>query len=38
MSLGWNFDDVDEDLFWRTYGVEPDPGRIAYYRALWDAT
>ena len=38
MSLGWNFDDVDEDLFWRIYGVEPDPGRIAYYRALWDAT
>jgi len=38
MSLGWNFDDVDEDLFWSTYGVRPDPGRIAYYRALWDAT
>ncbi|MGO3796214.1 MAG: phosphotransferase [Pauljensenia sp.] len=38
MSLGWNFADVDEDLFWHTYGVRPDASRIAYYRALWDAT
>ncbi|WP_230297957.1 aminoglycoside 3'-phosphotransferase [Actinomyces provencensis] len=38
MSLGWNFADVDEDLFWDTYGIRPDAARIAYYRALWDAT
>jgi len=38
MSLGWNYPTYDEGLFWRTYGVEPDPVRIEYYRALWDAT
>ena len=38
MSLGWNFDTYSEELFWETYGVEPDRDRITYYRALWDAT
>lgn len=38
MSFAWNYDLFSEELFWRTYGVEPDAERIAYYRALWDAT
>ncbi|MEU4244154.1 aminoglycoside 3'-phosphotransferase [Actinoplanes sp. NPDC026619] len=35
-SLGWNYGPGWEDLFFRTYGVEPDQERIAYYRLLWD--
>lgn len=38
MSLGWNFGDGWDGLFFEAYGVTPDPARIAYYRALWDAT
>jgi kanamycin kinase len=38
MSLGWNYDEYDEGIFWETYGVEPDVERIVYYRALWNAT
>jgi kanamycin kinase len=38
MSLGWNYDDFDEQLFWHSYGVEPDFERIDFYRALWNAT
>jgi kanamycin kinase len=38
MSLGWNYDNYDETLFWETYGVQPDVERIDYYRALWNAT
>lgn len=38
MSFAWNYEHFSEELFWRTYGVEPDRERIAYYRALWDAT
>ncbi len=38
MSLAWNYDAYDEAVFWDAYGVEPDVERIAYYRALWDAT
>jgi kanamycin kinase len=38
MSLGWNFGAGWEPLFFDTYGVERDEERIAYYRALWDAT
>jgi kanamycin kinase len=38
MSLGWNYNDYDEGLFWQTYGIDPDPQRIDYYRALWNAT
>lgn len=38
MSLHWNSDDPDEELFWESYGVSPDPRRIAYYQALWNAS
>lgn len=38
MSLGWNYPAPNENLFWETYGVDPDPQRIDYYRALWNAT
>jgi kanamycin kinase len=38
MSLGWNYENYDETLFWDTYGVRPDVERIDYYRALWNAT
>jgi kanamycin kinase len=38
MSLHWNYDEVDEQLFWDAYGVEPDTARIEYYRALWNVT
>ncbi|ANJ26766.1 aminoglycoside 3'-phosphotransferase [Agromyces aureus] len=37
-SLEWNFGDGHEPAFFEAYGVAPDPDRIAYYRALWDAT
>ncbi|QCR19583.1 phosphotransferase [Agrococcus sp. SGAir0287] len=36
MSLEWNYGAGLEPLFWRSYGVEPDATRVAYYRALWD--
>lgn len=36
MSLGWNFGDGHEHAFFAEYGIDPDPERIAYYRALWD--
>jgi kanamycin kinase len=35
-SLGWNFGDGYEDAFFDAYGVAPDPGRIAYYRLLFE--
>ncbi|TPX04534.1 aminoglycoside 3'-phosphotransferase [Schumannella luteola] len=38
MSLGWNYGDSWEPEFFVAYGIAPDPERIAYYRALWDAT
>ena len=37
MALGWNYGPGWEPLFFDTYGIDPDPVRIAYYRALWDA-
>ncbi len=37
MSLEWNYSPPLEELFWSTYGVEPDEERIRYYRALWEA-
>jgi len=37
MSLGWNYENYDEALFWAEYGVEPDAARIDYYRRLWNA-
>ncbi|WP_058954759.1 aminoglycoside 3'-phosphotransferase [Kocuria rhizophila] len=36
MSLAWNCRAYDESVFWRAYGVEPDPQRIGYYRELWN--
>ncbi|GAA4267329.1 aminoglycoside 3'-phosphotransferase [Frondihabitans peucedani] len=38
MSLGWNYGDGWEGEYFDAYGIDPDPGRIAYYRALWNAT
>jgi len=38
MSLAWNYADFDETVFWDTYGIDPDPQRISYYRALYRAT
>jgi kanamycin kinase len=38
MSLGWNYGDGWEGEFFEAYGVDPDPRRIDYYRALWNAT
>lgn len=37
MSLEWNYGPGWEELFFTAYGIAPDPGRIAYYRALWNA-
>jgi len=37
-SLEWNFGDGFESAFFEAYGIAPDAERIAYYRALWDAT
>ncbi|WP_022881068.1 aminoglycoside 3'-phosphotransferase [Gryllotalpicola ginsengisoli] len=37
-SLEWNYGVGWDGLFFETYGVAPDAERIAYYRALWDAT
>jgi kanamycin kinase len=37
MSLDWNFGEGHQPAFFAAYGVAPDPVRIAYYRALWDA-
>ena len=37
MSLEWNYSPPLEELFWNTYGVQPDKERISYYRALWEA-
>jgi len=35
-SLSWNYGPGWEPLFFDTYGIDPDPDRIAYYRLLWD--
>lgn len=36
MSLDWNYGPGWQEEFLRAYGVDPDPVRTAYYRALWD--
>ena len=37
LSLSWNYaGDWEDDLF-DAYGVEPDPERVDFYRALWNA-
>jgi kanamycin kinase len=33
-STGWNFGAELEPLFYQSYGIEPDPDRIAFYRLL----
>lgn len=38
MSTVWNYGPGWEDAVIEAYGVEPDRERLAYYRALWDAT
>ena len=37
-STGWNYGPGWEDHLLDAYGVDPDPGRTAYYRLLWDLT
>lgn len=38
MSIDWNFGRGHaDDEFFDAYGIAPDPERIRYYRALWDA-
>lgn len=36
LSLEWNFGQGHEDEFFAAYGVQRDPERIEYYRALWE--
>lgn len=38
MSTTWNYGPGWDDALIHAYGVEPDRERLAYYRALWDAT
>ena len=35
-SIGWNFGAEHEALFYESYGIEPDPARIRFYRLLYD--
>ena len=35
-SVGWNFGDSLEPLFYESYGITPDPDRIRFYRLLYD--
>jgi kanamycin kinase len=35
MSLDWNFGEGHQGELFEAYGIEPDPERIRYYRALW---
>ena len=37
-STEWNYGVGYAPLYYESYGVEPDAERIAFYRALWDAT
>lgn len=36
LSLDWNFGEGHQGELFDAYGIDPDPERIAYYRALWD--
>ncbi|BDV32106.1 aminoglycoside 3'-phosphotransferase [Microbacterium terricola] len=38
MSTEWNYGPGWEDALIAAYGLEPDRERLAYYRALWNAT
>jgi kanamycin kinase len=35
-SVGWNYGEDLEPLFYEAYGVAPDPGRIRFFRLLYD--
>jgi len=35
-STQWNYGAGWEQLLLDAYGTDPDPGRSAYYRLLWD--
>lgn len=37
LSLDWNFGEGHQQELFEAYGIEPDPERIRYYRALWTA-
>ncbi|WP_382309952.1 phosphotransferase [Herbiconiux sp. UC225_62] len=37
-STEWNYGPGYESAFLEAYGIAPDTERLAYYRALWDAT
>jgi kanamycin kinase len=37
-STEWNYGPGYEGAFLEAYGIAPDPERLGYYRALWDAT
>jgi kanamycin kinase len=37
-STVWNYGPGWEELLLEAYGIDPDPERTQYYRALWDAT
>jgi kanamycin kinase len=37
-STEWNYGPGYEELLYEAYGVDPDPERIKYYRALWRAS
>jgi kanamycin kinase len=38
LSLSWNYAGDWEDTLFDAYGVEPDPKRVDFYRALWNAS
>jgi kanamycin kinase len=35
-SVGWNFGEELEPLFYESYGIVPDPARIRFFRLLYD--
>lgn len=35
MSVDWNFGEGHQQELFDAYGIEPDPERISWYRALW---
>lgn len=35
LSMKWNYAVYDEAVFWQSYGIDPQPERIAYYQKLW---
>lgn len=37
MALEWNYGSGWDECFLDAYGIDPDPARTAYYRALWHA-